>query len=114
MSNEYLWVEKYRPKTIADTVLPVKLKETFQKIHRVNQMDRVLSNAKALTKLKSEKGYDCVIGFQTVVTKENMNDIVPLGAPLSLIKFVRFLVSMPVMPTILFFFNQSSRCLSAL
>ena len=54
-------------------------KETFQKIHRVNQMDRVLSNAKALTKLKSEKGYDCVIGFQMVVTKENMNDIVPLA-----------------------------------
>ena len=32
MSNEYLWVERYRPKTIADTILPVKLKETFQKI----------------------------------------------------------------------------------
>ena len=32
MSNEYLWVEKYRPKTIDDTILPVKLKETFQKI----------------------------------------------------------------------------------
>ena len=32
MSNEYLWVEKYRPKTIDDTILPKKLKETFQKI----------------------------------------------------------------------------------
>ena len=29
--------------------------------------------------------------------------MVPLGAPLSLIKFVRFLVSIPVIPTILFF-----------
>ena len=36
-------------------------------------------------------------------------DIVPLGAPLSLIKFVRLLVSSPVIPTILFFFNHSSR-----
>ena len=54
-------------------------KETFKKIHRVNQMDRVLGNAKALTKLKAEKKYDCVIGFQMVVTKENMNDIVPLS-----------------------------------
>ncbi len=54
-------------------------KETFQKIHRVNQMDRVLGNAKALAQRKVEKKSKCVIGFQMVVTKENMNDIVPLS-----------------------------------
>jgi len=32
MSNEFLWVEKYRPKTIADTILPKQLKQTFQNI----------------------------------------------------------------------------------
>ena len=32
MSNEYLWVEKYRPQTIDDTILPKKLKQTFQNI----------------------------------------------------------------------------------
>ena len=32
MSNEFLWVEKYRPKTIADTILPKELKQTFKKI----------------------------------------------------------------------------------
>ena len=53
-------------------------KETFQKIHRVNQMDRVLGNARAL-KEKKEINSSCVIGFQMVVTKENMNDIVPLS-----------------------------------
>ena len=54
-------------------------KETFEKIHRVKQMDRVLANARALTELKKKKNYKCVIGFQMVVTKENMNDIVPLA-----------------------------------
>jgi DNA polymerase III delta prime subunit len=32
MSNDFLWVEKYRPKTIADTILPDSLKQVFQKI----------------------------------------------------------------------------------
>ena len=30
MLEEYLWVELYRPKTVADTILPKKLKDTFQ------------------------------------------------------------------------------------
>ena len=29
--EEFLWVERYRPKTIADCILPTKLKSTFQK-----------------------------------------------------------------------------------
>ena len=32
MSTEFLWVEKYRPKTVSDTILPESLKQTFQKI----------------------------------------------------------------------------------
>ena len=28
--SEFLWVEKYRPKTVADTILPHELKATFQ------------------------------------------------------------------------------------
>ena len=32
MSKEFLWVEKYRPTKIEDTILPKSLKETFQKI----------------------------------------------------------------------------------
>jgi DNA polymerase III delta prime subunit len=30
MLEDFLWVEKYRPKTIEDTILPVDLKSTFQ------------------------------------------------------------------------------------
>jgi len=30
MREEFLWVEKYRPKTVSDTILPDELKNTFQ------------------------------------------------------------------------------------
>jgi DNA polymerase III delta prime subunit len=30
MLEEFLWVEKYRPKTVEETILPVELKSTFQ------------------------------------------------------------------------------------
>jgi DNA polymerase III delta prime subunit len=30
MRNEFLWVEKYRPKTIEDCILPTSIKNTFQ------------------------------------------------------------------------------------
>ena len=32
MSNDFLWVEKYRPKKISETILPQQLKDTFQAI----------------------------------------------------------------------------------
>jgi len=35
MMEEFLWVEKYRPQTIEDTILPQQLKDTFQEF--VNQ-----------------------------------------------------------------------------
>ena len=41
-------------------------------------------------------------------------EIVPFGAPLSLIKLVRLLVSKPVKPTILCFLSQISKFISDL
>ena len=32
MNNEFLWVEKYRPKKVSETILPDELKQTFQNI----------------------------------------------------------------------------------
>jgi len=32
MPNDFLWVEKYRPRKVADTILPQQLKDTFQKV----------------------------------------------------------------------------------
>lgn len=42
MSNDFLWVEKYRPRTIADTILPASLKQTFQAIVDSGQMQNML------------------------------------------------------------------------
>jgi DNA polymerase III delta prime subunit len=42
MSNEFLWVEKYRPRTIEDTILPKHLKDTFQAIVDSGEMQNML------------------------------------------------------------------------
>jgi len=42
MSNEFLWVEKYRPRKIADVVLPKALKDTFQAIVESGEMQNML------------------------------------------------------------------------
>lgn len=40
--QEFLWVEKYRPKTVADTILPKHLKETFNKIVESEEIPNLL------------------------------------------------------------------------
>ena len=42
MSNDFLWVEKYRPKTILETILPEKLKNTFQKMVDTGELQNML------------------------------------------------------------------------
>ena len=42
MSSEFLWVEKYRPRKIADTILPKSLKNTFQKVVDSGEMQNML------------------------------------------------------------------------
>ena len=42
MSNDFLWCEAYRPKTIADTILPKALKDTFQAIVDSGKMQNML------------------------------------------------------------------------
>ena len=42
MSNEFLWVEKYRPRKISDTILPKPLKDTFQKVVDSGEMQNML------------------------------------------------------------------------
>lgn len=40
--NDFLWVEKYRPKTIAETILPPSLKQTFQQIVDKGELPNML------------------------------------------------------------------------
>jgi len=42
MSKEFLWCEKYRPKTVEDTILDPKLKTTFQKIVDTGEIPNML------------------------------------------------------------------------
>ena len=42
MSNEFLWVEKYRPKVISETVLPPRLKDVFQKMVDTGELPNML------------------------------------------------------------------------
>jgi DNA polymerase III delta prime subunit len=42
MSNDFLWVEKYRPRTIKDTILPASLKTTFQKMVDTGELQNML------------------------------------------------------------------------
>ena len=41
-TKEYLWVEKYRPQTIQDCVLPEDIKETFQRMVDSGEVQNLL------------------------------------------------------------------------
>ena len=47
MSNDYLWVEKYRPKSINDCILPEELKNTFTKIVESGELPNMLFTGSA-------------------------------------------------------------------
>ena len=42
MSSEFLWVEKYRPKVISETILPPRLKDMFQKMVDTGELPNML------------------------------------------------------------------------
>lgn len=44
MREDFLWTEKYRPKKIADTILPISLKETFQKFVDQDNIPNLILN----------------------------------------------------------------------
>ena len=49
MRDEFLWVEKYRPSKVEETILPKELKETFQKIVNGGELPNMLFSGTAGT-----------------------------------------------------------------
>src|SRR6056300_215637 len=45
--NDFLWVEKYRPRTIAETILPDGLKQTFQRLVETGELPNMLFTGSA-------------------------------------------------------------------
>ena len=49
MSEEYLWVEKYRPRKIKDCILTESLKETFSEFLKQGEIPNLLLSGSAGT-----------------------------------------------------------------
>jgi len=47
MREDFLWVERYRPRTIRDTILPEELKVTFQKFVDEGNIPNMLFTGRA-------------------------------------------------------------------
>ena len=42
MKSDFLWVEKYRPKTVQDCILPDSIKNTFQEFVKKGEIPNLL------------------------------------------------------------------------
>ena len=47
MRNDFLWVEKYRPKTIEDCILPTSIKKTCQELIDAGEIPNLLLSGPA-------------------------------------------------------------------
>jgi len=74
MNEEFLWTEKYRPKSIADTILPSDLKATFQQfVEQKNVPNLLLSGTAGIGKTTVAKAMLEQIGADYIVINGSMN-----------------------------------------
>jgi len=74
MKEEFLWVEKYRPKIVEDTILPADLKKTFQQF--VNQKEvpnLILAGGPGVGKTTIAKAMLDELGCSYIVINGSMN-----------------------------------------
>jgi DNA polymerase III delta prime subunit len=74
MNEEFLYVEKYRPKTIEDTILPVDLKATFQHfVDQKNIPNLILSGTAGVGKTTVARAMLEQLGCDYIVINGSMN-----------------------------------------
>ena len=74
MNEEFLWVEKYRPKTIEDTILPVQLKAVFQQfVEQQNIPNLILSGTAGVGKTTVARAMLEQLGCDYIVINGSMN-----------------------------------------
>lgn len=71
--TDFLWVEKYRPKTVADTILPVTLKKTFQQfVDQASVPNLILTGSAGVGKTTIAKAMLEEIGADYIVINGSM------------------------------------------
>lgn len=74
MLQDFLWVEKYRPKTVEDTILPVELKATFQQfVDQKNVPNLILTGGPGVGKTTIAKAMLEELGCTYIVINGSMN-----------------------------------------
>ena len=74
MLQDFLWVEKYRPKTVEDTILPTDLKATFQQfVEQKNVPNLILTGGPGVGKTTIAKAMLEELGCTYIVINGSMN-----------------------------------------
>lgn len=72
--EEFLWVQKYRPRTVADTILPKDLKDTFQKfVDDKNVPNLLLAGRAGVGKTTIARAMLDELGADYIVINGSMN-----------------------------------------
>lgn len=73
-TNEFLWCERYRPKTVADTILPATLKATFQQfVDQKNIPNLILAGSAGVGKTTIARAMLEELGCDYIVINGSMN-----------------------------------------
>lgn len=74
MSKDFLWCERYRPKTISDTILPDNLKQTFQQfVDQENIPNLLLTGGPGVGKTTVARAMCEQLGVDYIVINGSMN-----------------------------------------